>query len=189
MMSLTRDYLTKTWMIGTRLMGRAASVERCRFNESHDKPQTPNRPAYSPHRGPCDASQHAGTMSSCHQSIGGLKTWNLYPRCLTPDRSPTEPGFVYAMMLHDGIVKIGYSINPQRRAREIAGVTARNLSRLVRRPRRRTPPGTRELSHRSTRGLLAKRRSVGSGSKNQQKSREIESGITLSSDHTGRPAA
>jgi hypothetical protein len=31
----------------------------------------------------------------------------------------TSPGFVYAMLLHDGIVKIGYSIDPYRRAREL----------------------------------------------------------------------
>lgn len=36
-----------------------------------------------------------------------------------PGPYTATPGFVYAMLLHDGIVKIGYSCDPQRRAREL----------------------------------------------------------------------
>lgn len=42
-----------------------------------------------------------------------------HPHLFDPTPYTTTPGFVYAMLLHDGIVKIGYSVDPLRRAREL----------------------------------------------------------------------
>ncbi len=42
-----------------------------------------------------------------------------HPTLFDPSPYTATPGFVYAVLLHDGIVKIGYSIDPKRRAREL----------------------------------------------------------------------